>query len=91
MLTRVRWIKFFGWALAIAANILLMQMRNWPDASFDRSYLTYQDRVDIPLYLLAFAGYLHCMAFFTAVLFQFEKLGVLYRTIFEMLFTDVKR
>lgn len=83
--------KFFGWALAVFGNIWLLWLRTHPmgSAYWDASLATARDRTDIILPFLSFACFLHTEAFFRSFLFEFERLGIFYKTVFKMLGSDV--
>ena len=52
--------------------------------------VNYADRTDPILIPLSLATFLHSVAFFSSLLFPFETIGIAYRTVFQMLATDVK-
>ena len=86
------YVKFLGWTNAVIASVLLLFMRTCSDhywATNFPSFLTASDKTDILLIPLSFASFLHGLAFFSALLFQFEKLGIFYKTVFQMLASDV--
>jgi len=85
------WVKFAGWAMAASSAIHLLDIRSWPqdDSRWDASFITARDRTDALLIPLSLASFLQIQAFFSALLFQFESLGVFYRMVFMMLFSDV--
>jgi len=85
------WVKFVAWTMAASAALYLIDIRSWPqdDARWDPSFITARDRTDALLIPLSLASFLQIQAFCSALLFQFERLGVFYRMVFMMLFSDV--
>lgn len=85
-------VKFAGQACAVVTVLLLMQRRSWgvDDPRWDSQTFTARDRTDVLLIPIAFASFLHGLAFFSSLLFPFETLAVTYRTCFQMFFSDVK-
>ena len=86
------YVKFLGWAFAILASVMLLLMRTCSDhywATNFPDFVDASDKTDILRIPLSLASFLHGLAFFSALLFQFEKLGIFYKTVFQMLASDV--
>ena len=85
-------LKMVGWVCCITACAMLTNFRSWPvdDPRWPSAFLTTRDRLDILLIPLSLASFFHCLAFFSALLFPFEKIGIFYKTCFKMLSSDVK-
>jgi len=83
--------KMAGWAFCVVANVWLLNLRSHGrnDLRWDPSQVTARDRTDVLLLPLAMACWVHTTAFFGTFLFEFEKLGIFYKTVFTMLYSDV--
>jgi hypothetical protein len=83
------WLRMFGYLCAIGAELWLLVWLRSPSLQWDASAITPGDRVDPLLILLSLACFVHTMAFFDSLLFESERIGILYKVVFQMAATDV--
>ena len=81
MQSHAMWTKMLGWMVAAFAFVWTMQLKRRAESEWDPSLVTPSDRTDSLCIPLSFVCYIQTQSFFMSILFPFERIGVLYKTV----------